>query len=139
MASTTLPFAEKPPSSELDGEAAGEKLPLSAPPSDYLVPESNSAPEPTPTAPAASQEDEWVTGIKLLNIVAALTLVCLLLLLDSSIISTVETNFPQLVAEAKSLQAIPRITSDFHSLRDIGWYGGAYQLGRCVVLIYVAD
>ncbi len=27
-----------------------------------------------------------------------------------------------------SSQAIPQITSDFHSLEDVGWYGGAYQL-----------
>ena len=28
--------------------------------------------------------------------------------------------------------AVPRITDDFNSLDDIGWYGAAYQLGRCV-------
>ena len=36
-----------------------------------------------------SQEDQWVTGLKLFNIIAAVALVCLLMLLDTSIISTV--------------------------------------------------
>jgi hypothetical protein len=29
-------------------------------------------------------------------------------------------------------KAIPRITSDFHSLTDIGWYGSAYLLAKYV-------
>jgi len=29
-------------------------------------------------------------------------------------------------------QAIPQITSQFHSLADVGWYSGAYQLTRLV-------
>lgn len=29
------------------------------------------------------------------------------------------------------MQAIPRITSDFHSLPDVGWYGSAYLLANC--------
>lgn len=66
-------------------------------------PESNEIPEP-----------EWVTGFKLHNIVGVITLVVLLMLLNSSIIAT----------------AIPHITSKFHSLTDVGWYGSAYQLAR---------
>lgn len=31
------------------------------------------------------------------------------------------------------MQAIPRITSDFHSLPDVGWYGSAYLLAKYVV------
>jgi hypothetical protein len=30
-------------------------------------------------------------------------------------------------------QAIPRITSDFHSLTDVGWYGTAYLLSKFVL------
>lgn len=29
------------------------------------------------------------------------------------------------------MQAIPRITSDFHSLPEVGWYGSAYLLANC--------
>jgi len=65
-------------------------------------------------------EPEWISGFKLFTILAAVTFVCFLVLLDSSIVAT----------------AIPRITNEFHSLSDIGWYGAAYQLGRygtCIV------
>lgn len=89
-----------------------------------------------------SQEDQWVTGIKLLNIIAAVALVCLLMLLDTSIISTVcclglsrQTPGP---SPNSCSQAIPRITSEFHSLADVGWYGSAYQLARYVFKCYRA-
>ena len=99
-----------------------------------LKTKSNQVPEPVPTAPTANQEDQGVTGIKLLDLVAALSLVLTLVLLDTSIVATV-----QLVLEAKSLQAIPRITSDLHCLADIGWYGGAYQLDGAAVATCCAD
>ncbi|KAE8153599.1 major facilitator superfamily domain-containing protein [Aspergillus avenaceus] len=67
---------------------------------------------------AKTQDSEWVTGFKLLNIITAIALVCFLMLLDTSIIST----------------AIPRITSEFHSLADVGWYGSAYQLASAAIL-----
>lgn len=58
----------------------------------------------------------WVTGVSLFTILGTICLVCFLMLLDTSIIVT----------------AIPQITTDFHSLQDVGWYGSAYQLSRCV-------
>ncbi|KAI0843905.1 putative MFS multidrug transporter [Daldinia vernicosa] len=70
-----------------------------------------------PTEPVATHEEQWLTGFKLFNVTAAVTLVCLLIMLDTSIVAT----------------AIPRITSEFHSLADIGWYGGAYQLGSAAL------
>jgi hypothetical protein len=30
-------------------------------------------------------------------------------------------------------QAIPKITTDFESLLDVGWYGSAYTLARFVI------
>jgi hypothetical protein len=42
-----------------------------------------------PNASPAVQEPEWVSGIKLLTIIAAITVVCFLMLLDTSIIVTV--------------------------------------------------
>ncbi|KAI1411837.1 putative MFS multidrug transporter [Hypoxylon sp. FL1857] len=55
---------------------------------------------------------DYVTGYKLALLLFSVTTFFFLLMLDMSIIST----------------AIPQITSDFHSLQDIGWYSGAYQL-----------
>ncbi|KAL2865263.1 major facilitator superfamily domain-containing protein [Aspergillus lucknowensis] len=46
---------------------------------------------------------------------ASITLAAFLMLLDTSIVGT----------------AIPRITTDFHSLNDVGWYGTAYLLTNC--------
>ncbi|KAM0403631.1 hypothetical protein ACHAQC_001248 [Fusarium culmorum] len=67
----------------------------------------------------AEEEDEtqWLTGWKLVSMITSLTLAAFLMLLDMSIIST----------------AIPRITSDFHSLHDIGWYASAYNLSSAAL------
>ncbi|KAF4988707.1 hypothetical protein FGRMN_9600 [Fusarium graminum] len=63
------------------------------------------------------EEHEWVTGWKLASMMTSLTLAAFLMLLDMSIIST----------------AVPRITSDFHSLPDIGWYASAYNLSSAAL------
>ncbi|KAE9372630.1 putative MFS multidrug transporter [Stipitochalara longipes BDJ] len=63
------------------------------------------------------EEWEYVTGYKLIVVIGASTMAGFLMLLDTSIVAT----------------AIPRITSDFHSLTDIGWYGTAYQLASCAL------
>ena len=61
-------------------------------------------------------EPEWAHGFQLFTILAAVTVVVFLMLLDGTIV----------------VAAVPRITDDFNSLNDIGWYGAAYQLGRYV-------
>ncbi|KAE8445747.1 hypothetical protein EG329_012926 [Mollisiaceae sp. DMI_Dod_QoI] len=69
--------------------------------------------------PAHPVEDEYeyITGIKLFLAMVGVVLACFLMLLDTSIITT----------------AIPRITSDFNSLKDVGWYGSAYLLANCAI------
>jgi len=84
-----------------------------------LEPETDQPPKASSPA-NQDQEPEWISGFKLYTVVAAVTFVCFLMLLDSSIVVT----------------AIPRITNDFHSLPDVGWYGSAYQLGRYAVCIF---
>ncbi|KAI1390647.1 putative MFS multidrug transporter [Hypoxylon trugodes] len=64
------------------------------------------------TGDAPEENHDYVTGYKLALLLASVTTFFFLQMLDMSIIST----------------AIPQITSDFHSLPDIGWYSGAYQL-----------
>ncbi|KAK2015900.1 major facilitator superfamily transporter [Colletotrichum eremochloae] len=91
---TDHPLSEKPPSSSEDGghRATGDA-----------------------SASATEQEDaeeEYITGVKLLLVLSALTLVVFLMLLDGSIITT----------------AVPEITTAFNSLSDVGWYGAAYSL-----------
>ncbi|KAL1963468.1 hypothetical protein VTN77DRAFT_8369 [Rasamsonia byssochlamydoides] len=63
-----------------------------------------------PAAPTDQQN--YITGVRLALVALSVTMVAFLVLLDMSIIAT----------------AIPRITSEFHSLQDVGWYGSAYQL-----------
>ncbi|KAK4208432.1 major facilitator superfamily domain-containing protein [Rhypophila decipiens] len=62
-------------------------------------------------------EPEWLTGPPLLILMVALSIVMFLVLLDGSIIGT----------------AAPRITSEFRSLEDLGWYGSAFQLASAAV------
>ncbi|KAI1080843.1 putative MFS multidrug transporter [Whalleya microplaca] len=59
-----------------------------------------------------AESTEYLTGYKLFMALLSITLLFFLIMMDMSIIST----------------AVPQITSDFHSLEDIGWYSGAYQL-----------
>ncbi|RFU31646.1 hypothetical protein B7463_g4666, partial [Scytalidium lignicola] len=68
----------------------------------------------TATTTTGTSEDDIVypKGLKLAAIILALYLSILLIALDQTIIST----------------AIPRITDQFHSIQDIGWYGSAYLL-----------
>lgn len=69
-----------------------------------------------PSFATQDKEPEWAHGFQLFNILTAVSFVCFLMLLDGTIV----------------VAAVPRITDDFNSLGDIGWYGAAYQLGRYV-------
>ena len=71
----------------------------------------------TPSPPNQTKEPEWAHGFQLVTILIAVTFVCFLMLLDGTIV----------------VAAVPRITDNFNSLDDIGWYGAAYQLGRYVI------
>ncbi|KAL2255916.1 hypothetical protein VTK26DRAFT_2485 [Humicola hyalothermophila] len=62
--------------------------------------------------PAGEDGTTYPTGMKLILIVVALCLAVFVMALDNSIIAT----------------AIPKITDQFHSLPDVGWYGSAYLL-----------
>jgi hypothetical protein len=73
-----------------------------------------------PLSPNQNPGPEWAHGFQLFAILAAVTCVCFLILLDGTIV----------------VAAVPRITDDFNSLDDIGWYGAAYQLGRYVNLSF---
>ena len=53
-----------------------------------------------------------LSGLKRALIIAPVTVVYFLVMLDTAIVST----------------AIPRITDEFDSLLDVGWYGSAFQL-----------
>ena len=97
---STTSTIQHEPDGELDGKQGAEtKVASSMPPSS-----------------THNQEPEWAHGFQLFSILAAVTFVSFLMLLDGTIV----------------VAAVPRITDDFNSLNDIGWYGAAYQLGRYV-------
>lgn len=75
-----------------------------------------------------------VKGLKLLILLASVTLVTFLALLDTAILGTVRSLVQYIPAHVLTiLQAIPAITTEFHSLPDVGWYIGAYQLASAIL------
>jgi hypothetical protein len=61
---------------------------------------------PQVDSPPENEEESYLTGLTLLSVLVSLVLVIFLMMLDTSIVAT----------------AIPRITTQFHSLDDVGWY-----------------
>lgn len=63
---------------------------------------------------ATEDESKFPTGMALWAILGPITVAYFLMFLDMCVVST----------------ASPTITLEFNSLIDVGWYGGAYQLGN---------
>ncbi|KAH0439641.1 hypothetical protein CcaCcLH18_02751 [Colletotrichum camelliae] len=74
--------------------------------------------EKTTEVKSDGTKQEYVSGVKLGLIVVSVSLACFLTVMDISVIST----------------AIPKITDDFKSLVDVGWYGSAYNLGSAALV-----
>ncbi|KAK8016709.1 major facilitator superfamily transporter [Apiospora rasikravindrae] len=74
--------------------------------------EKTSGSETAGSEPATKHDMEYPSGIKLGLIILALCLSVFLIALDNAIIAT----------------AIPKISDEFNSLPDVGWYGSAYLL-----------
>ncbi|KAF4818387.1 Efflux pump mlcE [Colletotrichum siamense] len=74
--------------------------------------------EKTTKVKIGDNSQEYVSGVKLGLIVVSVSLACFLTVMDISVIST----------------AIPKITDDFKSLVDVGWYGSAYNLGSAALV-----
>ncbi|MCJ1398201.1 hypothetical protein MMC11_001398 [Xylographa trunciseda] len=69
-------------------------------------------PPPSIQYEAPQDTTEYPTGVRLAAIIVALVVAIFLIALDMTIIAT----------------AIPRITDEFHSLDQVGWYGSAFFL-----------
>jgi hypothetical protein len=67
--------------------------------------------------PKNEEEDAYLTGFALFSVLLSLVLVIFLMMLDTSIVAT----------------AIPRITTQFHSLDDVGWYVFTSSTSSCIV------
>ncbi|KAI0867717.1 MFS general substrate transporter [Hypoxylon argillaceum] len=72
--------------------------------------------EPTTAAKGGPAPINYPTGFTFIAISVALCLNIFLVLLDGSIVST----------------AVPKVTNEFHSLDDVGWYASVYFMGLAV-------
>ena len=75
---------------------------------------------PVQQEPPTASPHAYPKGFKLILIVIGLCLSVLCMALDNTIIAT----------------AVPRITDEFDSLQDIGWYGSAYLLTTCAFQLF---
>jgi hypothetical protein len=92
------------PASELN-----TPLPMKELPSEDTSGSSDNRDAPMPA------EENYLSGFKLAVIMAALLISNFFVALDTTILST----------------AIPRISTQFNSLQDVGWYVSAYLLTNC--------
>ncbi|PQE29452.1 hypothetical protein CJF32_00003198 [Rutstroemia sp. NJR-2017a WRK4] len=83
--------------------------------------------------PAQSSQAEYFPGWRKLSVIMLSLYLCMFLV---ALFSTV--NFLSFIADTEIQQdrtilgtAIPTITNDFHSIRDVGWYASAYLLTSC--------
>ncbi|GJD04409.1 efflux pump [Colletotrichum higginsianum] len=85
------------------------------------------------------EKREYLSGVQLWLVLASVTLVACVMLLDMSIIVTASSSksaichLPLCKPLTSCDQAIPQITNDFHSLGDVGWYGSAFLLANCAL------
>nr|OQO22595.1 hypothetical protein B0A51_11149 [Rachicladosporium sp. CCFEE 5018]OQO23627.1 hypothetical protein B0A51_10013 [Rachicladosporium sp. CCFEE 5018] len=71
--------------------------------------------EKAPGSPVPDDDNEYPSPAAAAVVMIAIALAIFLVALDRTIIAT----------------AIPKMTDDFHSLKDIGWYGSAFLLTAC--------
>lgn len=135
MASTT---PQSPATSQvLDSEADKNEKELSTPPSSDIEPKPNLVSESALTVVPAAEELEWVSGVKLLSIVTGVTLVCFLMLLDTSIVVTVRTKNSYSMFPTKNYQRQFLVSRAIFTL-CLMWVGMAVltnSQGMLVVLI----
>lgn len=86
------------------------------------------------TKSLARDERKYLEGAQLAIMLGCVTLVSFLVLLDMSILGTVSPqHHKKLEMMNLHAQAIPRITTEFNALSDIGWYIGAYNLAAYIL------
>lgn len=103
---------------------------------------SHSRPEIATASKPGNDDRKYIEGIQIPIVMGSIVTATFLVLLDTTIIATVITfslgpspvmllsRLCQLTIVAPIRQAVPKITSEFHSLQDISWYGSAFQLSR---------
>ncbi|KAL2267377.1 hypothetical protein VTJ83DRAFT_4654 [Remersonia thermophila] len=81
-------------------------------------PEKNQPEQPT-ADDATETDDDRLTGLALASVTIALSAAVFLVAMDVNVIAT----------------AVPRITGEFRSLDDVGWYGSSFLMATCATQI----
>ncbi|CAK7206616.1 hypothetical protein SEUCBS139899_009416 [Sporothrix eucalyptigena] len=89
-----------------------DRAPLASSDGQAPPPPAQQQPAMDPVTRVQTTEPNYPSGFKLFSVMIALFLAIFCMALDRTIIAT----------------AIPKITTEFDSLQDIGWYGSAYLL-----------
>lgn len=101
-----MSYSERPVDTKFDAGMQPREDPGNAVPSKEVAVEEED-----------EEEDKYPSGVALWSILVPVTIGYFLMFLDTCVVAT----------------ASPVITVRFNSLIDIGWYGGAYQLGNSAV------
>ncbi|KAJ9150791.1 Major facilitator superfamily transporter [Pleurostoma richardsiae] len=116
LASTAVEMGDL---SNLDPQVSNSNhSPMTTPSATNTTRDREPKPKPESEASPGAEEEvdpEYPSGIKLISIFIGLLLSILCVGLDRSIIAT----------------AVPKITTEFNSLDDVGWYGSSYLLTAC--------
>jgi hypothetical protein len=97
---------------------AGEELPRASEKEDAVIEVKNEENQ--------RKENAYLHGTELFVLMLILMVGQLILGLDATVISKSECPKSQFLIHTAT--ALPKITADFHSLSDVGWYGAVYLL-----------
>ncbi|KAK1842008.1 MFS multidrug transporter [Colletotrichum chrysophilum] len=115
MTATNMGISSSKKAENAHGDAQREIQGTAAPDTGPESPEANA--NPAVNGDFGKEDHEYISGYRLYAALFGIMSVFFLVLLDFSITAT----------------AIPYITSDFHRLQDIGWYGSAYVLSSAAL------
>lgn len=134
--SSTVTMSQQPTTSQDNTSAAGEST------SSYL--EKTEAVKPPDNSGKPNDASQKSMDLRTVLLLVSVFLSMFLVAVDRTIISTVcshpinrakiqtaSATALQDLALTSSLQAIPAITDEYHSLPDVGWYGSVYLLTCC--------
>lgn len=74
------------------------------------------------------EADKYPQGAKFILLTIALMLAVFIMALDTTIIGESKSEGDETMLTTPQATAVPKITSRFHSIKDIGWYTSAYLL-----------
>ena len=75
-----------------------------------------------------SATHEYASPRELTLLSTVFTIATFMIAIDGSILGTILYHFFQFIGSSMPATAIPHITTDFHRLDDVSWYGSAYLL-----------